>query len=411
MIEIKNAEGFMVTRHYYLEKLQPYLGKPVVKAITGLRRVGKSVFVRQLIDRLIQQGISSSNVVYVDMESLDFDFLRTYRDLHEYVMKMTTRISGRVYVFVDEIQDIAEWERAVASWSGQPDRYDVTITGSNSTMFSGELASRLTGRFIEFPVYPLSWNEFREFYPEFDDRQTAFEKYLRYGGMPGLRMLDDLRDETVLPFLRSIHDTIVLKDIVKRKNIRNTSLLDGICRFTYDNISNPLSASSISAYLKNQRVPTNVQSVINYLTGLVESQLFYKAQRYDIRGKRQLELNHKYYAADLGLRNSQIGFRSDDISYLIENLVFMELCRRADRVYTGEFEHREVDFIAEKGARPHYYQVTMNLNDPQVVERETRSLLAIEDNYPKTIITLDPVHGDGIAGIEVVSLLDFLSRE
>ena len=401
----------MIVRQYYLEKIQPYLGKPVVKAITGLRRVGKSVFVRQLIEHLQNQGIAPDNILYVDIESLDFDFIRTYKDLHEYVTKKTAVVSGRIYVFVDEIQDIVEWERAVASWSGQAERYDVTITGSNSSMFSGELASKLTGRFIEFPVFPLSLKEFRAFYPEFEDKDVLFEKYLRYGGMPGLRMLDELKDETALPFLRSIHDTIVLKDIVKRKNIRNTSLLDDICRFTYDNISNPLTASSISAYLKNQKIQTNVQSVINYLTGLVEAQLFYKACRYDIKGKKQLEINHKFYAADLGLRNSQIGFHSSDISYLIENLVYMELCRCSDRVYTGEFDRWEVDFIAEKNARPHYYQVTMSLNDSKVVERETRSLLAVADNYPKTIITLEKAHGDGIAGIEVVSLLDFLLRE
>ena len=401
----------MINRKYYLEKIQPYLGKPVVKTITGLRRVGKSVFVRQLIEHLRNQGIAPDNILYVDMESLGFDFIRTYNDLHKHVTKMTDKVSGKIYIFVDEIQDITEWERVVASWSGQPERYDVTITGSNSAMFSGELASKLTGRFIEFPVYPLSLKEFKEFYPEFDGRQVLFENYLRYGGMPGLRMLDELKDETALPFLRSIHDTIVLKDIVKRKNIRNTSLLDDICRFIYDNISNPLTASSISAYLKNQKIQTNVQSVINYLSGLVESQLFYKASRYDIKGKKQLEINHKYYAADLGLRNSQIGFRSSDISYLMENLVFMELRRRFDRVYTGEIDRWEVDFIAEKNAKPHYYQVTASLNDSKVLERETRSLLAIEDNYPKTIISLDQVHGDGIAGIEVISLPDFLFQE
>ena len=398
----------MISRKYYLEKIQPYLGKPVVKAITGLRRVGKSVFVRQLIEHLRNQGIAPGNILYADMESLDFDFIRTYKDLHEYVMKMTDKVSGKIHVFVDEIQDIVEWERAVASWSGQPERYDVIITGSNSTMFSGELASKLTGRFIEFPVFPLSLKEFKEFYPEFDERQVLFENYLRYGGMPGLRMLDELKDETALPFLRSIHDTIVLKDIVARRNIRNTSLLADICRFTYDNISKPLTASSISAYLKNQKISVTVPSVINYLTGLVDSQLFYKAYRFDLKGKRQLEINNKYYAADLGLRHSQIGYRSSDISYLMENLVYLELLRCFDQVYTGEMGKWEVDFVALKNAKPHYFQVTMNLAEPAVIERETRSLLAIQDNFPKTIITYDKIHGDGIAGIEVVNLIDFL---
>ncbi len=398
----------MIIRQEYLDRIQPFIGKPVIKAVTGLRRVGKSVFIRQIINQLKQNGIAEKNIVYVDIESLEFDFIRTYQDLNRYLQDKTAGVAGKIYVFIDEIQDISEWERTIASWSGQPDRYDVTITGSNSTMFSGQLSTKLTGRYIEFPIYPLSLREFRDFFPEFSDNEKLFDNYLRYGGLPGLRILDELRDETVLPFLRSIHDTIVLKDIVARRNIRNTSLLADICRFIYDNISKPLTASSISAYLKNQKISVTVPSVINYLTGLVDSQLFYKAYRFDLKGKRQLEINNKYYAADLGLRHSQIGYRSSDISYLMENLVYLELLRCFDQVYTGEMGKWEVDFVALKNAKPHYFQVTMNLAEPAVIERETRSLLAIQDNFPKTIITYDKIHGDGIAGIEVVNLIDFL---
>ena len=398
----------MIIRQEYLDRIQPFIGKPVIKAVTGLRRVGKSVFIRQIINQLKQNGIAEKNIVYVDIESLEFDFIRTYQDLNRYLQDKTAGVAGKIYVFIDEIQDISEWERTIASWSGQPDRYDVTITGSNSTMFSGQLSTKLTGRYIEFPIYPLSLREFRDFFPEFSDNEKLFDNYLRYGGLPGLRILDELRDETVLPFLRSIHDTIVLKDIVAHRNIRNTSLLADICRFIYDNISKPLTASSISAYLKNQKISVTVPSVINYLTGLVDSQLFYKAYRFDLKGKRQLEINNKYYAADLGLRHSQIGYRSSDISYLMENLVYLELLRCFDQVYTGEMGKWEVDFVALKNAKPHYFQVTMNLAEPAVIERETRSLLAIQDNFPKTIITYDKIHGDGIAGIEVVNLIDFL---
>ena len=398
----------MIIRQEYLDRIQPFIGKPVIKAVTGLRRVGKSVFIRQIINQLKQNGIAEKNIVYVDIESLEFDFIRTYQDLNRYLQDKTAGVAGKIYVFIDEIQDISEWERTIASWSGQPDRYDVTITGSNSTMFSGQLSTKLTGRYIEFPIYPLSLREFRDFFLEFSDNEKLFDNYLRYGGLPGLRILDELRDETVLPFLRSIHDTIVLKDIVARRNIRNTSLLADICRFIYDNISKPLTASSISAYLKNQKISVTVPSVINYLTGLVDSQLFYKAYRFDLKGKRQLEINNKYYAADLGLRHSQIGYRSSDISYLMENLVYLELLRCFDQVYTGEMGKWEVDFVALKNAKPHYFQVTMNLAEPAVIERETRSLLAIQDNFPKTIITYDKIHGDGIAGIEVVNLIDFL---
>lgn len=221
----------MIIRQEYLDRIQPFIGKPVIKAVTGLRRVGKSVFIRQIINQLKQNGIAEKNIVYVDIESLEFDFIRTYQDLNRYLQDKTAGVAGKIYVFIDEIQDISEWERTIASWSGQPDRYDVTITGSNSTMFSGQLSTKLTGRYIEFPIYPLSLREFRDFFPEFSDNEKLFDNYLRYGGLPGLRILDELRDETVLPFLRSIHDTIVLKDIVARRNIRNTSLLADICRF------------------------------------------------------------------------------------------------------------------------------------------------------------------------------------
>ena len=401
----------MIVRERYLERIRPFLGKPIVKAITGLRRVGKSVFVRQMIERLTEQGIPGKNIIYVDVESLEFDFIRDYHALNDYVEKRSAAVPGKIYVVVDEIQDISEWERAVASWSGKPERYDVTITGSNSSMFSGELASKLTGRFIEFPVYPLSLREFRDFYPEYSTELQLFQQYLRYGGLPGLRMLDSLSDETALPFLSSIHDSIVLKDIVKRKSIRNTGLLDAICDFAYDNISHPLTANRISTYLKNQKVNANVQSVINYLSALEDAQLFSRPPRYDIKGKKFLEVNSKFYATDLGLRHSRIGFRAGDISQQIENLVYLELRRRYDKVSTGEINSFEVDFIALKAATPHYFQVTTSADNPDTLERECRSLLAIRDNFPKTIISLAPVYGDNASGIKVVSLVEYLAAD
>ena len=398
----------MIIREHYLEKIRPFLGKPVVKAITGMRRVGKSVFVRQIMELLSTEGVAPDAIVYVDMESLEYDFIRDYRALNDHVIARSAHVSGKIHVLIDEVQDISEWERAVASWSGQPDRYDVTITGSNSTLLSGELASKLTGRDVEIVLYPLSLREFRDFYPEVSTPEQLFQLYLRYGGMPGLRILDTLSDDTALLFLNGIHDSIVLKDIVRRQNIRNAALLDAICNFAYDNIANPLTASRISAYLKSQQLKTNVQSVINYLRALEDAQLFSKVPRYDIKGKKYLEINNKFYASDVGLRHARVGFRAGDIAQLIENLVYAELCRRHDRVCSGEIDRYEVDFVAIKSSEPHYYQVTTAMDDPATRARETRSLLAIPDNYPKTVISLAPVYGDRVQGIEVVSLLDFL---
>lgn len=400
----------MIIRTAYLKKIEPFIGQPVIKAITGVRRVGKSFFIRQLVANLRQRGIPERNLIAVDMESLRFDPIRTYQDLHAYVETRIKKARGKVYVFIDEVQDIAEWERTVAAWAGDGKRFDVTITGSNSTLFSGGLATKLTGRYVEFPIFPLSFPEFREFRGRHHlPNDQEFAAYLRYGGMPGIHVLEKLEDETVMPYLDAIYNTILLKDVVERHQIRNTALLGNLGRYAFDNIGNLLSANRISMYLKNQKIATNVQSVVNYLAALTDAQLFFRVPRYDIRGKRLLEINDKFYATDLGLRHSQIGFRDTDISGLMENLVYIELRRRGYRVSVGQWGAQEVDFVAEKNGIPHYFQVTLHLDSPDLVTRETAPLLAIKDNHPKTIITMDRIHGDSVSGITVASLLDFLS--
>lgn len=401
----------MILRPYYLNKIKPFLGKGIVKAVTGMRRSGKSVFVRQLMEELKLDGIPDKNIIYVDKESLDFNFIMDFRDLDAYVREKKKKTRGKIYIFIDEVQDIDQWERAVASWSGKPDQYDIVITGSNSTMFSGELASKLTGRYLEFTVYPLSLREFRDFYPEIHDPDELLQKYLRYGGMPGLRMLDSLSDETVFPFLNSIHDSIVLKDIVRRKGIRNMTLLESICDFVYGNIGCPMSANSIAAFLKNQRINTNVQSVINYMDALTDAQLVSKVRQYDIRGKRSLEIDRKMFVSDLGMRHCKYGFRAEDISQMIENLVYMELRRKYDRVSVGNVRSCEVDFVAWKASEPVYFQVTAGCSARGTLEREVRPLLAIQDNYPKVIVSLEKIYTDNCNGIKLVSLTDFLLGE
>ncbi len=399
----------MIRRLYYLDKIKPWMGKPVVKAITGLRRVGKSCFLRQMMEILREQGISERNIISIDKEQLTFDFIRTYRDLYEYVEKQIASVKGKIFLFLDEVQEIEEWERAVASWSGQGERFDVTITGSNSTMFSGELATLLTGRYVQFPIHPLSFREFMTFYPEYEKTDDALQCYLRYGGMPGLRIIETLNDEMVSSVLTNIQDSIVLKDIVQRKKIRDVGFLANLMRFSYDNIGQRVSAQAIAKYLKNQRVSANVQSVLNYLSALEESQLFNRPRRYDIKGKINLEVNDKFYAEDLGLRYASVGFRADDISQVIENVVYNELKRRFDIVSVGEIDSFEIDFIAMKNRKPEYFQVTLNCTDAQTFERETRSLLSVRDNYPKTVVSYYPPIGQlDYQGIRFISLRDFL---
>lgn len=399
----------MIFRNYYLNKIKPFIGKPVIKAITGLRRVGKSTFIKQIIEYLQkEQDIKSGNIIYINKESLDFDFISDYKVLNDYVLKRIKKQKGKIYVFIDEIQEIEAFEKTIASWSGESDRYDITISGSNSSMFSSELATKLTGRYIDFPIYPFSYNEYKELYSNIASKQELFENYIKFGGMPGLKILETLEDDSVFMFLRSIHDTIVLKDIVRRKNIRNIELLRNICNFLYSNISNSTTALSINSYLKNQHIKSTVPSILAYIDGLTDAQLFYQCKRYDLKGKRHLEINSKYYASDIGLRHSQIGFSTNDFSNLLENIVYLELKRRYDSVYTGEINNLEIDFIAIKNAEPAYFQVCKNLENDSTLQREIKSLLAVKDNYPKYIITYDKYPKSDISGIKVINILDYL---
>ena len=399
----------MIFRNYYLNKIKPFIGKPVIKAITGLRRVGKSTFIKQIIDYLQKEkGVKPANIIYINKESLDFDFITNYKELNDYVSKKIKNKKSKVYIFIDEIQEIEAFEKTIASWSGEQDKYDITITGSNSSMFSSELATKLTGRYIDFPIYPFSLGEYKELYPNITSIEKLFENYMKYGGMPGLKILEKLEEDSTFMFLRSIHDTIVLKDIVRRKNIRNVELLRNICNFFYSNISNPTTALSINSFLKNQHIKSSVPSILAYIEGLTDAQLFYQCKRFDLKGKKHLEINSKYYASDIGLRHSQIGFSSKDFSNILENIVYLELKRRFDSVYTGEINNLEIDFIAIKNTEPVYFQVCKNLDNDLTLQREIKSLLAVKDNYPKYIITYDKYPHSNISGIKVINIFDFL---
>lgn len=417
----------MVIRKQILKRIEPFVGKPPVKVITGLRRSGKSVLVRQIIDRLASDGVPRQNIVYIDLESLENDAIRTYADLDARVRAAADAASGRLSVFVDEVQTIPEWERAVAAWSGDPERYDVYITGSNSMMFSGALATRLTGRYVEIPVYPLS---FAEFVSASDDGggdasgtggnggggsaasvRALFGEYVRFGGMPGLLPFGRPEEAVATPFLAAVHDSILLKDVVERERIRNVSLLRGICAYLYDGVGSPVSATSVSKFLKGQRLAVNVQTVLNYMAAVESAQLVEGAARFDVRGRRQLEYNKKYYATDVGLRNAIVGMRATDFSHLLENVVFIELRRRGWRVSTGEVGGREIDFVAERGGERRYYQVTRRMDDEATAEREVRSLLAAQDGFPKCVLALDCDAPGEYAGVPVVPLTDFLLDE
>lgn len=402
----------MIKREGLIRKIRPFIGKPPVKVITGLRRSGKSVFVRQIVESLRAEGVAEERLIYLDLESLENDAIRDYRDLASVVDSRIDGLKGKVYLFVDEIQNVVEWERVVSSWSGDPARFDVYITGSNSMLFSGSLATKLTGRYVEIAVYPLSLSELLEANGAGVSVSQAFADYLRFGGMPGLLAFGDRHEETAWPYLAAIHDAILLKDVVERGKIRNVGLLRSICAYVYDSVGSPISANGISRYLKGQRLSVNVQTVMNYLDVLEAAQLIESVPRLDVLGKRQMEFNRKYYMTDVGLRNVTVGYRPTAVSHLLENLVFLELRRRGWTVFTGEAGGGEIDFVAKKNGERHYYQVTTSVENSDVTaQRELRPLLAVRDAYPKSLLVKDGMCTGSLDGVSVIPLLEFLQRE
>ena len=398
-----------ISRPAYLRRIIPFFDKPLIKVLTGMRRVGKSSLIRLLIRYLQDQGVSESRIIYINKESMDWDFIRDATELYQYVMARIKDGARKPYLFVDEIQEIPNWERVVNSLLADG-RADITITGSNAELLSSELATLISGRYIEFSVLPLTYGEFLAFRGGgTGDTPEEFRRYLRYGGLPGIHTLE-LSDETVFPFLNALYNTIVLKDVVSRHRIQDPSQLDRIVRFVFDNAGNITTAKRIADFLKNQRVTASVDKVLHYLGCLEQAFLIRKVLRYDIKGLRHLELYEKYYAGDVGLRHGFLGYRDGDISGVIENIVFLELFHRGYRVSIGRLDDREIDFIAERQGQRLYIQVCLTLETAETQEREFSVLERIPDNHPKIVLSLDEYQQISRGGITNQNLREWLLR-
>ena len=396
-----------IPRDEYLKRIAPFVGKPVIKVLTGMRRVGKSGLVRLLIQRLRDSGVAEKAILFIDLESLEWDSLKTYSDLNRYIKDFFQGVPAPRFVFLDEVQEIAGWEKVVNSLLAE-EFADITVTGSNAHLLSSELATYLAGRSVEFPVYPLSFQEFLRFRgAKAGDRRDEFQLYLRYGGLPGIHQLD-LNDQTVFAYLNGVYNTLILKDVVTRNQLRDPSQLDRITRFAFDNCGNVLTAKRISDYLKNQKLSTSVDKVMNYLSFLEQAHLLKKVLRYDIKGLRNLELYEKYYMGDIGLRHGLLGYRDRDIGGLLENVVYLELLSRGYQVSIGKWGDKEVDFVAERAGERLYLQVALQLSTPETIEREFSVLEKIDDNYPKVVLSLDQFQSINRGGIRHIYLLDFL---
>lgn len=400
----------MIVRQNYLNKLINSKDTEFIKVITGVRRSGKSTLLLMFKEYLIENKISEKNIIHINFESAMYDEIKDYKDLYEYIKIKLSK--GKNYILLDEVQNVVKWEKAVNSIKVDFN-VDIYITGSNAYLLSSELATLLSGRYIEIKMYPLSFKEFLEFNSydksNIDDK---FNEYLKFGGLPAITHIKD-KNDLVMTYLNDIYNTIVKKDVIDRNGIKDIALLENIIKYVASNIGSPISANKISDYLNSNKVvdKCNHQTIDNYLKMLENAFIVYKADRSDIRNKSILKTLGKYYLADIGIRNTILGFRNIDEGHLLENIVYLELLRRGFKVNIGKTLDYEVDFVAENVDNVKYYQVSQSIINESVKERELRSLESISDNYEKIILTMDKSINKDFNGIKVVNIIDFLLEE
>lgn len=392
-----------IERPLYLERVMPYVGKDLIKVFVGQRRVGKSYLLFQVMDRISAMD-PDGDMIYINKELYEFAAIRTADDLMAHIAAKR-RHGHALSLFIDELQDIDGFETALRSLQVEGN-VDIYVTGSNAKLLSGELATYLSGRYVEIKVYGLTYGEFLTFHGV-ESGRVSLENYLKFGGLPYLKHLP--MDETVLfDYLRNVLDAILLKDIVSRYDIRNVSFLQRLTRFLADNVGSLVTARKISEYLKSQKITLSHNLVINYMAYLSNALLVLPARRCDIAGKKVFEIGEKYYFEDLGIRHALVGYRSADINKILENVVFMHLKVAGWDVTVGRLGEKEVDFVCEKGGERLYVQVAYLIADETVREREFGNLLMIPDNYPKIVVSMDAVAGGTYKGIGHVSLENFL---
>ena len=393
----------LIQREAYLSRIAPFIRKPIVKVLTGQRRVGKSFLLFQLIQRILNDD-PKANIIYINMEDLAFEDLKKASDLNKYVLENSTDNKTN-YIFIDEIQAIAEFEKAVRSLLLDINN-DIYITGSNANLLSGELATLLGGRTIEFNVFSLSYSEFLIFH-QLNDSDESLSKFFKYGGLPYLINLE-LTDEMVFEYLKNIYTTIVYRDVVARYNVRSTNFLERLIRFLADNIGSLFSAKSISDFLKSQQTNISTNQIQTFTDYFTNAFLIHKVPRFDIVGKRIFEVNEKFYFENCGIRNCIIGYHPKDQAKLLENVVYNQLLYKGYDVKIGWLESQEIDFVATKNNETIYVQVALRLDSEKTIEREFGNLLQIKDNYTKMVVTMDEQFSNTYQGIEHVPLRKFL---
>lgn len=394
-----------IKREKYLKKIEPFIGKVMIKVLVGQRRVGKSYLLLQIKELLISKNPNSINI-FIDKEKYEFDNIKNYKDLIGFVesKKENNKVNN---LFIDEIQEIEEFEKALRHFQSN-DNFDIYCTGSNANLLSGELSTFLSGRHIEIKINSLSWKEFLLFH-QLPNNNESLNKYITFGGLPFLINLEQ-NENVVYEYLKNIYNTIIYKDIVSRFNIRNTIFLENLIKYTADNVGNIFSAKKISDYLKSQKLNISPQIVLTYMEYLRQSFLIQIIKRADIYGKKIFEVGEKCYFEDWGIKNAIIGFKRQHINQLIENIVFHHLTISEFEIYVGKTGNKEIDFICERSGMKVYIQTAYVIPDDFVREREFGNLLSIQDNWRKIVVSLDEYLIKNYEGIEHLHLLDFLNN-
>ncbi len=400
----------MIYRPMYVDRIMKYVDAPFVKILTGVRRCGKSTILKMIIKELKKRGVSEERILSYRFDSMEYEDITAKEMFTEIKGKLSS--TEKTYIFLDEVQEIKHWEKTVNSLASDYN-VDIYVTGSNSRMMSSEIATYLTGRYIAFRIYTLSFSEYIDFKKEFStvtDMRSELAEYIRLGGFPATHLQEYTEDE-VYTIVKDIYNSTIFSDIVKRNQVRKVDQLERIVRFAFDNVGKTFSAKSISDYLKSEHRTIDNETVYSYLEKLESAYILHRCSRYDIQGKELLKTQEKFYLADTALRHSVLGYKSTSVAAMLENVVYLELCRRGYSVNIGKTVNGEIDFIAEKQGDKIYVQVTKEIKTEETEKREYDRLLEIRDNYPKYLLTTDNFAGGNYEGIKTMHIADFLLSE
>lgn len=398
----------MIYRKHYMEKIIPFIDTPFVKILTGVRRCGKSTILDMVREELRKRGIEKDQILSYKFDNLRYEEIDTASKLYREIAKhLNTK--KRTYLFLDEVQEVEDWEKAVNSFMTDFD-VDIYVTGSNSRMMSSEISTYLTGRYVTFKIFPLSFEEYLDFrkeYTKVEDPYKEFKRYLRIGGFPALQ-LKEYTYEEAYTVVKDIYNSTIFTDIVKRNQIRKIDQLERVVKYTFSNVGQTFSAATLSKYLKSQNRQMDPETVYSYLSKLEKAYILHRCSRYDIKGKEILKTQEKFYLADSAFRFSVLGYDENAVASMLENLVYLELVRRGYEVYIGKLEKTEIDFVATRQEEKIYIQISERIERKETEQREYGNLLSIPDNYPKYVLRTDEFAGGNYEGIKTMHVADFL---